>query len=158
MNPWYREPWPWILMSGPVTVVVAGAITAWMAFATADGLVADDYYKRGLGINAVLKREQAAAARGIEARVERASGQVRVRLRGAEPPVLFLNLVHATRAGYDVRLRLERAADGSYAAALPPLAPGHWRAVVDDPQGEWRVVQEGLHAAREGPHAAQGEI
>ena len=144
MNPWYREPWPWILMSGPATVIVAGLATTWIAFATSDGLVADDYYKRGLAINAVLKREQAAAQRGIDARVVRSEGRVRVHLRGAEPPVLFLALVHATRAGNDVRLRLERASDGSYAAALPPLAAGHWRAVVDDPLGEWRVVQEVL--------------
>jgi hypothetical protein len=144
IRPWYREPWPWILISGPATVVVAGAMTSWIAFTTADGLVADDYYKRGLAINAVLKREQAAARRGIDARVERADGQVRVRLRGAEPPVLFLNLVHATRAGFDVRLRLERAPDGNYESALPPLAAGHWRAVIDDPRGEWRVVQEKL--------------
>jgi hypothetical protein len=145
--PWFKEPWPWIVMSGPAIVIVAGVITTWIAFATADGLVADDYYKRGLGINAVLKREQAAAQRGIEARVERVDrggGVVRVQLRGAEPPVLFLNLVHATRAGNDVRLRLERGSDGGYQAALPPLAAGHWRAVVDDPRGEWRVVQEGL--------------
>src|SRR6185295_1421762 len=134
--PWYRERLPWIIMSGPAAVIVAGAITTWIAFSTADGLVADDYYKRGLGINAVLKREQAAAQRGIEARVSRQNGQVRVDLRGAEPPVLFLNLVHATRAGNDVRLRLERGADGGYQAALPPLAAGHWRAVVDDPRGE----------------------
>lgn len=148
-TPWYRERWPWILMSGPAAVIVAGAITTWIAFATADGLVADDYYKRGLGINAVLKREQTAVQRGIDARVERigggtTGGQVLVQLRGAEPPVLFLSLVHATRAGYDIRLRLERAADGSYGAALPPLAAGHWRAVVDDARGEWRVVQEVL--------------
>ncbi len=160
INPWYRERWPWILMAGPATVIVAGAITTWIAFASWDGLVADDYYKRGLGINAVLKREQAAAQRGILAEVERMGGakggakggatgaQVRVRLRGAEPQALFLSLVHATRGGYDVRLRLERAADGNYQAALPPLAAGHWRAVVDDPQGEWRVVQEGLHAVQ----------
>jgi len=149
-QPWYREPWPWILMSGPAAVIVAGAITTWMAFATADGLVADDYYKRGLAINAVLKREQVAAQRGIDARVVRSDGQLRVRLRGAEPPVLFLNLVHATRAGNDVRLRLERAPDGSYDAELPPLAAGHWRAIVDDPRGEWRVVQEYLRVARRG--------
>jgi hypothetical protein len=144
MKPWYRERWPWILMSGPAAVIVAGAVTTWMAFATADGLVADDYYKRGLAVNAVLKREQAAVQRGIGARVERAHGQLRVQLRGTEPPVLFVSLVHATRAGNDVRLRLERAADGSYQAALPPLAAGHWRAVVDDARGEWRVVQENL--------------
>lgn len=150
MKPWYREPWPWILMSGPAAVIVAGVITTWIAFANWDGLVADDYYKRGLGINAVLKREQAAAERGIEARVERAGGEVRVRLRGAEPAALFLNLAHATRAGNDVRLRLERAADGSYRAALPPLAAGHWRVVLDDPRGEWRVVQDGLPVAQGG--------
>jgi hypothetical protein len=141
--PWYRNRWPWILMSGPAIVIVAGAITTWIAFASWDGLVADDYYKRGLGINSVLKREQAAVQRGIEASVVRADGQVRVRLRGAEPPVLFLNLVHATRAGNDVRLRLERAADGGYAAPLPPLAAGNWRAIIDDPRGEWRIVREG---------------
>lgn len=153
-NPWYREPWPWILMAGPAIVIVAGVITTWIAFASWDGLVAD-YYKRGLGINAVLKREQAAVQRGIEARVERiggetTGGQVRVRLRGAEPPVLFLSLVHATRSGNDIRLRLERGGDGSYATALPPLPAGHWRAVVDDARGEWRIVQEGLHAVQRG--------
>jgi hypothetical protein len=144
MNPWYREPWPWLLMSGPAAVIVAGVATAWIAVAGADGLVADDYYKRGLGINMVLRREQAAAARGIAAEVERGRGELRVRLRGTAPPVLFVSLVHATRAGFDQRLRLERGADGAYRAALPALAAGHWRAIVDDPRGEWRVVQERL--------------
>ena len=116
VNPWYREPWPWIIMSGPAAVIVAGVITTWIAFATSDGLVADDYYKRGLAVNAVLKREQTATQRGIQAQVK--------------------------RAGFDVRLRLERGLDGGYAAALAPLAPGHWRAVIDDPRGEWRIVRE----------------
>ena len=53
-TPWYRDPWPWILMAGPAAVVVAGAITLWIAFASADGLVAGDYYKQGLAINQVI--------------------------------------------------------------------------------------------------------
>ena len=143
-QPWYREPWPWILMSGPAAVIVAGAVTTWMAFASADGLVADDYYKRGLAINAVLKREQEAARRGIEATIARERDQISVRLTGAAPEALFLQLAHATRAGYDLRLRLARGSDGAYRAALPPLAAGRWRAVLDDPRGEWRVVREDL--------------
>ena len=59
-KPWYREPWPWILMSGPAVVVVAGAVTMWIAFASADGVVVGDYYKRGLAMNQDLQREQAA--------------------------------------------------------------------------------------------------
>ena len=38
-KPWYREPWPWILMSGPALVVVASVVSAILAAATADPLV-----------------------------------------------------------------------------------------------------------------------
>ena len=40
-QPWYRHPWPWILMAGPAIVVVAGIATAVIAVRTADPLVAD---------------------------------------------------------------------------------------------------------------------
>jgi hypothetical protein len=58
MKPWYREPWPWILMSGPAAVVVAGVATTWIAFATADSLVTEDYYRRGVTINDRLACER----------------------------------------------------------------------------------------------------
>ena len=46
--PWYRQLWPWLLISGPAAVLIAGAVTTWIAFASADGLVAEDYYKQGM--------------------------------------------------------------------------------------------------------------
>lgn len=143
-RPWYREPWPWILMAGPAAVVVAGAVTAWIAFDSDDGLVADDYYKRGLAINQVLAREENARRLGVRARIEAGGGRLRVALAGAAPEALFAQLAHATRAGHDQRLRLARAAPGLYEAELPPLAAGRWRVVLEDPRREWRVVQEGL--------------
>jgi hypothetical protein len=142
--PWYREPWPWILMAGPAAVLVAGAATIWIAFSTADGLVADDYYKRGLAINQVLAREDNARRLGVRARIEAGHGRLRVALAGAAPEAIFAQLAHATRAGLDQRLRLARAAPGVYEAELPPLAAGRWRIVLEDPRREWRVVQEGL--------------
>ena len=143
-RPWYREPWPWILMSGPAAVILAGAATIWLAFASADGLVADDYYKRGLAINQVLAREENARRLGVQARIESAHGRLRVALAGAAPEALFAQLAHATRAGHDVRLRLALLAPGVYEAELPPLAAGRWSVVLEDPRREWRVVQEGL--------------
>ena len=78
-RPWYREPWPWILMSGPFTVVVAGLVTAWIAVANEDPLVVDNYYKEGLAINRVLERDQAAAQGGYRAELMLSQDGARVR-------------------------------------------------------------------------------
>ena len=155
---WYREPWPWILMAGPAAVIVAGAVTVWLAVSTADGLVADDYYKRGLAINQEIRRDQAVLDLGIAASVETRDGVLRVRLSWgnpvepagtvtltpSEPDALFAQLVHATRAGHDQRLRLARTAPGVYEAALPERPAGRWRLTLEDPRREWRIVKEGL--------------
>lgn len=139
---WYREPWPWLLMAGPAAVLLACAATTWIAFASADGLVAEDYYKQGLALNRVLAREDAARKLGISAEVEVASSVIRIHLKGQAPEALFVHLVHATRAGYDTRLRLAPSSPGVYAAELPALPAGRWRIAIEDPQASWRVVKE----------------
>jgi uncharacterized protein len=141
MTPWYRQRWPWLIMAGPLAVLVAGAVTTWIAFASADGLVAEDYYKQGMGINRRLAREEAARQQGISAQVE-LSAQIAVTLQGAAPEALFVHLAHATRAGHDVRLRLVPSG-GKYVADLPPLPPGRWRIVIEDPRGAW-LIHAGL--------------
>ncbi len=140
-KPWYRERWPWLLMAGPAAVIVAGAATVWIALASADGLVAEDYYKQGLAINRVLAREDAAKRMGITAKVD-LSSIITVDLQGARPEALFVHLAHATRAGYDVRLRLAPTAAGTYAAELPPMPRGRWRIAIEDPRGTWRILWE----------------
>lgn len=144
MQPWYRNPWPWILMAGPAAALVGGVITAWMAVASSDGLVAEDYYKQGLAINKVLAREETARALGISAEIAVESGMLKVKLVGQAPEALFVQLAHATRSGYDQRLRLAPAGAGVYEAQLPPLPPGHWRVVIEDPRSTWRIVKESL--------------
>jgi hypothetical protein len=141
-GPWYREPWPWLLMSGPAAVILAGGVTTWIAFASADGLVAEDYYRQGLAINKRLAREEAARRQGISATVSLEKNLLRVRLSGAAPEALFVHLAHATRAGYDQRLRLTPVGAGVYEAALPPLAAGRWRIAIEDPRGAWRIIKE----------------
>lgn len=139
--PWYREPWPWLLMAGPAAAIVAGAATIWIALASADGLVAEDYYRQGLAINKVLAREDAARRLGISAQIHLEKDSLRVKLNGASPQALFAHLAHATRAGHDMRLRLAPVREGVYEAGLPPLPPGRWRIVIEDPQGTWRIAK-----------------
>lgn len=140
-RPWYREPWPWLLMAPPAVAVLAGIATVWIAVRSADGLVAEDYYRQGLAINRVIAREARARELGITARVQMGEGRIRVQLAGAAPKAVFVHLAHRTRAGYDQRLRLARAG-GVYEAEMAPLAPGGWRVWIEDPQGSWRIVRE----------------
>ena len=140
--PWYRDRWPWLLMSGPAAVLLAGAVTMWIAFASADGLVAEDYYKQGMGLNRLIAREERARELGVSLEVELGASTLSVRLRGSAPEALFVHLAHTTRAGHDQRLRLVPTQPGLYQAELPELPPGRWRIVVEDPRATWRIVKE----------------
>ena len=59
--PWYRQFWPWLLISIPLLTVIAGVATIWIASREPVALVHDDYYKEGLAINQNLARDRAAA-------------------------------------------------------------------------------------------------
>jgi len=38
-RPWYREPWPWVLIALPFLTVIASAVTFWLAVSHPDYLV-----------------------------------------------------------------------------------------------------------------------
>lgn len=139
-KPWHREPWPWLLMLGPLSVIVAGVITTVIAFRGADGLVAEDYYKQGLAINRVLARERRAAALAVTARlpVLSAGEPVRLSVTAAAPlpAVLSLRLVHPSRAGQDQTLLLRQTGEGHYQGGQP-LPPGRWLLALETP--DWRI-------------------
>ncbi len=154
-QPWYREPWPWLLMSGPAVVIVAGVITTTMAFRSSDGLVADDYYKQGLMINKALARDQHAASRGLSATgwyvpgEAAAGGRIRIALKGdsAAPASVSLRLVHPTRSGQDRAVTLNRSQAGFYEGRLEvtvgnSTAGGRWLVTLE--QGDWRLTGEWL--------------
>jgi hypothetical protein len=143
-RPWYRHRWPWLLMLGPAIVVVAGVVTTWLAVVSDDGLVADDYYKRGLAINRTLEREQRAQALGLSAVVDiDVDGIAKVTLSAstrdlaAAPAAVRLHLVHPTRGGLDRQVELLRGADGRYTGRLADVPPGRWRVGVET--GDWRL-------------------
>ncbi|EXI73950.1 MAG TPA: FixH family protein [Candidatus Accumulibacter phosphatis] len=144
-TPWYREPWPWLLMLGPLVVVIAGLVTAYLAVVSNDGLVVDDYYKEGLGINQRTARDQRAADLGIAAEVLLGgSGErIRVLLQANEglrsPDSLTLRIAHPTRPGLDQNLLLRAEGGRVYGATLRPLQ-GRWHVILEDERQEWRLT------------------
>lgn len=65
-NPWYKEPWPWILMSGPAIVVVACIITIYLAFSTGANEDMGGAQRRGLVIEILQERAPADAPAGTD--------------------------------------------------------------------------------------------
>lgn len=143
---WYREPWPWLLMSGPAVVIVAGFLTLWLAVKSDDGLVADDYYKRGLAINQTLTRANHAAelAMGASVELDVQGGLARVRLTGAGvlPPVLRMRLVHPTQAVADQTIELRAQTSGEYTGKLAAAIAGRRVVMLEDMGRTWRLAGE----------------
>ncbi|NYT77839.1 FixH family protein [Alcaligenaceae bacterium] len=71
-RPWYKEPWPWIIMAGPALAIVACAITIVLAVQNfSDVAITDGGVKRGL----VVERTDATKAVGAESEQKAASQQ-----------------------------------------------------------------------------------
>ncbi len=143
--PWYRQFWPWFLISLPGSVVVASIITINLAITSNDGLVTEDYYKKGLAIHrdadALLKARQL----GIEAefmaeengrkllmtlnsRANQAFGELRIDLR------------HPTRSRLDLSRVAVPIGPNRYRVDLPEdLAEGDWIIQLSAPEAGWRL-------------------
>jgi hypothetical protein len=139
---WYREPWVWLLISLPMTAVIAGMVTIYLAVSTSDGLVVDDYYKRGKAINVDLARDAAAARHELRADIDldMRNNHVQLLLQGNIEPLpetLTLSLLHPTQAGYDQLLSLQHAGDGVYSGAIDEVGRGNWYLQLETV--EWRL-------------------
>jgi hypothetical protein len=139
---WYREPWPWFLISLPAIAVIAGLSTVWIAYRTADGLVVGDYYKAGLAINQTLARDDRARDLALTATLQASGGGLQLVLAGrmaAYPDTLMLTLAHPTHQGMDQTLHFEHTGDGRYRAARPAMTAGKWNAQLADSSATWRL-------------------
>lgn len=143
---WYLEPYVWLVISFPLTAVVAGIITVILAVNSNDGLVTDDYYKRGLAINRVLERDQVALQYQLQATLDIIRGNpfVKVMLTGNRefiyPENITVKFLHPTRKGLDQQLVLNRIGGGNYQGLTPALVDGKWYVSIE--AQDWRLLNE----------------
>ncbi len=138
-KPWYRQFWPWFIVSLPAASVIGGLATVWISMQTTDSLVvqSDD------GMQIVAERridaERFAAKLGLAAliKIDLGSGAVEATMRSGElqtaPAALQLEFAHPAFASRDQRIVLNRAPPD---AAGNPVWSGHF---VDIPTGRWYV-------------------
>lgn len=73
-QPWWRFGHVWMIVAGPVLVVIAGFVTLYLAVRTPDPVVSDDYYRKGIEINKTLGVDPTSLAPALQARNHAATG------------------------------------------------------------------------------------
>lgn len=130
--PWWRHPWPWLLIAGPLTVVIASMTTFWIAYKTDDGVVAADYYKRGLLVNQTLPKVPVPLPRLAATVFFGDGGELRVRPEegDARGDVLRVTLAHPASATKET-VTLTRDVDGEFVGFVHADRPGLWTISFD---------------------------
>jgi len=124
----------------------------WLAVDTHDGLVADDYYKRGLEINRIISRDKKAAELKLGATVKfnNSSSVIRMSfdkgLLDSYPQSMQLQLQHATRENSDISVSLDHGIGDQYIGHIKQtITKGIWYFKLAD--AEWKLSARSQVAA-----------
>ena len=142
--PWYKQFWPWFLISFPAAAVIAGIITIVIAINHHDYDVVDDYYKKGLAINRVIDQQELAASLGLVAHAEYdlTTGEVSLRLdssSGKNIESLSLAFIHTTRAEHDRHVLLHKDQQGFFKTIIKDIQAGSWNLILEPADKQWRL-------------------
>jgi hypothetical protein len=148
--PWYRQFWPWFVISLPAAAVAAGFVTFYLAGAE-PAMVVDDYGQIATVTTRRAERARVAAQLGLDARVtftgrtDERNGQVAIQLTqrfgpAGWPEGLLLQLVHPTSEARD-RLVPLTGTEGFYSAVFS-RPEGRYYVVLTDAGGHWRLIGE----------------
>jgi hypothetical protein len=143
-TPWYTHRWPWFLMIGPASVLVAGSVATWLALGHPDAMVVDDYYKQGKAINQDLRRDRAASAMQLALKLRYEGGRLQGRIDSFGRPLgapFTIHLAHPTLPERDLSLLVRPDADGAFSVPLPVLEHTHWQVVAEGNQRDWRLAR-----------------
>jgi len=141
-TPWYRQPWPWLLMIPPVGAMIGGILTLILAIESPHAMVVDNYYKEGLAINQQKYRLDTAMAEHLGALLRSDGKHLTLMLDGdvqAGDSNLTLQFIHATRAELDRSVQLKALGGGKYTAVTPDLPSGIWYLRLKPADLNWEI-------------------
>ncbi|MDN4501472.1 FixH family protein [Alteromonadaceae bacterium BrNp21-10] len=144
VQPWYKQFWPWFLITVPIITVIMSGYLIVLAFNTEDSMVIDDYYKEGKAINLQLAKIKRAKALNIRGQLFIEEQALRLSL-DSNPPLdgsaLTLDFHHPTLERLDFSLLLTLNAKGEYTAPLETTLSGKWSLTLSPFDNDWKLQQ-----------------
>ncbi len=148
-TPWYKQGWPWALITIPLLTVIACGITIYIAFNTDDSLVKDNYYKEGLAINQSIERIEFAQTISVIAKIEidKQAKLIHLNFQSSQilPTRLVLKFSHPTLESKDQSFELESLSGGDFVAELNHLEEAYWHVSLEDGSKSWVLKSRWLY-------------
>jgi len=155
---WYKLPLVWMVIFFPAFAVVGGLSMLAISIYIDDGVVVDDYYKKGKEINRVLIRDQFAHELALKGGVVYSAENNKIHITlasgvGAElSKKVKIAIMHGTRGNMDVNKEIISTQNGLYQLQLKtPLAKGPW--IIQLSTDRWRI-----HGRLNVPNRLSGQL
>ncbi|PFG56143.1 hypothetical protein ATG66_2469 [Vibrio sp. ES.051] len=142
VKPWYKQFWPWFLIILPLTVVVWTVVTVIVFSNNSVSLVAEDYYKKGKGINIDISKMNVARDLGLNANIFSENNDVVIAFSKGKLthyPALNATFTHRTLPNRDFTKLVTADASGNYRLTAKESIQGPWFIELQPHDRQWMI-------------------